>query len=374
MARKVILAVAGAGKTYHICHNIDKNKKNLILAYTHENIKNIRKELFGAFGCIPELTTILTFDSFVYRYMVLPYESSILKFFDEEKFVTKSITYFDEPEPKIINGKTNPKYVKKEKIGHYINKKGFYYGKNISELITYIGEGKSRLIKKIATNINKFYDNILIDEFQDFREYDFDLITSLAKEVDNITLVGDYNQHSVSATNNSGKPFKNGKNDVLYDDFKSKIINLGFEVDENILRNSRRCPKDICDFINKKLKIKITHNNNNLGKVIFVKDNIENIIDDDSIVKLIYKEANKYNFKVVNWSYSKGDTFDSVCVILTDTFENIDDEEFFCDKLSKITINKLYVALTRTKGNLYIIKQSDFKKIKTKYINSQREY
>ena len=118
--------------------------------------------------------------------------------------------------------------------------------------------------------------------------------------------------------------------------------------------------------------------NNGGVKKIDIKDLITSrrsvialkIKDDDSIVKLIYKEANKYNFKVVNWSYSKGGTFDSVCIILTDTFENIDDEEFFCDKLSKITINKLYVALTRTKGNLYIIKQSDFKKAKTKYLNS----
>lgn len=60
----------------------------------------------------------------------------------------------------------------------------------------------------------------------------------------------------------------------------------------------------------------------------------------------------------------------NVCVILTKTFENIDSESFSCDKLSIITINKLYVALTRTKGNLYIIKQSDFKKAKTKYLNS----
>lgn len=36
MAKKVILAVAGAGKTYHICHNLDENKRNLILAFTHE--------------------------------------------------------------------------------------------------------------------------------------------------------------------------------------------------------------------------------------------------------------------------------------------------------------------------------------------------
>ena len=45
MAKRVILAVAGAGKTYHICHTIDPTKRNLILAFTHENIFNIQKEL-----------------------------------------------------------------------------------------------------------------------------------------------------------------------------------------------------------------------------------------------------------------------------------------------------------------------------------------
>lgn len=49
MAKKVMLAVAGAGKTYYICHKIDFRKKNLIIAYTHENIHNIKKELCDAF-------------------------------------------------------------------------------------------------------------------------------------------------------------------------------------------------------------------------------------------------------------------------------------------------------------------------------------
>jgi len=62
------LAVAGAGKTYHICNSINTDKKNLILAYTHENVGNINKELIDAHGSIPELTSVMTFDSFVYRF------------------------------------------------------------------------------------------------------------------------------------------------------------------------------------------------------------------------------------------------------------------------------------------------------------------
>lgn len=64
-----------------------------------------------------------------------------------------------------------------------------------------------------------FYDQLMIDEFQDFREYDYDLITALSQYVNNILLVGDYYQHSVSAINNSGKPFKKNSKIVGYDEF-----------------------------------------------------------------------------------------------------------------------------------------------------------
>ena len=39
MAKRVILAVAGAGKTYRICHEMQPEQKNLIVAFTHANIK-----------------------------------------------------------------------------------------------------------------------------------------------------------------------------------------------------------------------------------------------------------------------------------------------------------------------------------------------
>ncbi len=367
MVKRVILAVAGAGKTYHICHNIDKDKKNLILAYTHENIKNIRNELINAFGCIPELTTVMTFDAFVYRYLILPYEPSILKFFQKDNFKTKGIT-LKEPESQTIDNRPNPKYRRKSEIEHYITQSGLYYCTNLSELVMYIKNGRNSLIKRIANNLNKFYNKILIDEFQDFREYNFDLITALAKEIDNITLVGDYNQHSVSAKNNSGKPFKKRRADVSYKDFKNTISNLGFEIDETTLQASRRCPENICKFVQNKLNIAFSHNNDNNGDVIFLRENIEAILEDNNIIKLVYKDARKYNFRALNWSYSKGDTFDNICVILTNNFEKIFNDDFSCRGISQQTINQLYVALTRTKGNLYIIKNSDFKNISTTYL------
>lgn len=77
------------------------------------------------------------------------------------------------------------------------------------------------------------------------------------------------------------------------------------------------------------------------------------------IVKLVYQNADKYDFHAINWSYSKGDTYDSVCIILTGNLSKIDNENFVPPK-SITTFNKLYVALSRTKGDLYLIHKKNF--------------
>ncbi len=48
------------------------------------------------------------------------------------------------------------------------------------------------------------------------------------------------------------------------------------------------------------------------------------ILKDDSIVKLTYNKSYTYPFNAINWSYSKGDTYDNECVILTDFVINMD--------------------------------------------------
>lgn len=80
-------------------------------------------------------------------------------------------------------------------------------------------KGKDNLVKRAAIRLNKFYDSILIDEFQDFREQDYELIIKLAKHLNNVLLVGDYYQHSVSGKNNTGKPFETQKRNISYIDF-----------------------------------------------------------------------------------------------------------------------------------------------------------
>ena len=67
---KIYLAVAGAGKTYQICHNLDREKRNLILSYTNNNVLNIINELKNKFNCVPENTIVQTYDSFLLEYFI----------------------------------------------------------------------------------------------------------------------------------------------------------------------------------------------------------------------------------------------------------------------------------------------------------------
>ncbi len=371
MAKRVILAVAGAGKTYHICHKIDPNKRNLILAFTHENIHNIQKELCDAHGGVPELTTVTTFDSFVYHHLVLPYEPSIAEHFGNSDFISRGICTVDPP-PMRIPGKggkmvPNPHYSTKDKLTHYITKRNQYYCATLSELVMQVKEKRKSLVKRAAARLNLFFDCMLIDEFQDFREYDYELIMSLAKQLKDVVLVGDYHQHSVSATNNSGKPFKKRTGDVSYDEFVDELKNAGFEVDLATLNKSRRCSVDVCQYVSEKLKINIASHGENVGSIIWVDENAVAILEDQHVVKLVYKDAASYSFHAVNWSYSKGDTMDAVCVILTDNFEKLADDKFTIKGISGSTINRLYVAMTRSRGNLYLMKASTFRALKDTY-------
>lgn len=71
---KIIMAVAGSGKTYHIAKHIDPLKKNLLITYTRQNVKNLRKEIIKRHQVVPKNTQILTFSSFVYRWLLKPFE------------------------------------------------------------------------------------------------------------------------------------------------------------------------------------------------------------------------------------------------------------------------------------------------------------
>lgn len=365
MDKRIILAVAGAGKTYKLCNDLDEYKRNIVIAYTNQNIKNIKNELLKRFGYIPHNTIVLTFDSFIYRYLLRPFESLIATKFGISNLKSEGVEIYKAPEPVFINGKYNFKYVKKERIGHFFYKQRFYC-ERMPELVLDVKSKEYSLIDIAIENLNRYCDYIFVDEFQDFREKHYEVLEQIIKKCNNIVLVGDYYQHSVSGKNNSGKPFTSGIN---YERYKQILKSYGVVIDEETLQRSRRCPKIICDFVTNKLKIHIeAQDEAKDGSVNFISkdDEIKSLLSNDEVVKLVVKDARNFKGNFINWSYSKGDTYEKVCVIMTEDFENIDKENFSYGG-SEITKNKLYVALTRSFKELYIIKKSDFDRHKNDF-------
>ena len=138
MGKRVILAVAGAGKTYHICHNINPDKKNLILAFTHENIYNITKELTKSFGSIPAKTTICTFHSFVYRLLIRPYEPTIFDVYGEQFKNTRGVSFAEIPKSFCTDGTrkwSNKNYHKVTDIAHFMTPSRQYYCGLMTDLL-----------------------------------------------------------------------------------------------------------------------------------------------------------------------------------------------------------------------------------------------
>lgn len=359
MARRVILAVAGAGKTYHICHAVNPNKRNLILTYTNENVRNIVRELKDmGHGEMPYLTDVMTFDSFVYRYAVCPFNPSIRAAFSDCKDTAIGGLTWEEAPPQTIgkgrNRRPNPFYKKNCEWRHFTTQSGAYYGDRLCELIMKVGKGRDKLVNRVAAHIRSFYDFVAIDEFQDFRSHKYDFMVGIAKKLDEVVLVGDYYQHSVSGRTNHGKPF----DDVEYDDFVTGLKKLGFDIDTSTLSKSRRCADAVCAMVRDSLDIKINGNLDTEGAVSRVteRSKAENIFRDKSIPKLVYDKTSilPEMENTITWGLSKGDTYMDSCVILTGS-TNVLMELNGRYHDSDIIRNKLYVALTRAKRYVYLV-------------------
>lgn len=362
MGSKVILAVAGSGKTYRICQEVPEHGKTLVLAFTHSNVNNILRELSNSwkrrFGRpVPEAVRVMTFDSFVCRYAVAPYIKTIAAYFKVPPGRFKGFTLKDPPMIYMtIGGKPVPKQrYNKDQILHYIDKNGDFYVANLCELVMMVKKDRDSLIKKVATAVSLFWDQVFVDEFQDFRKHDYDFLLEIAKKTGRLMMVGDYYQHSVVADKSKGKPFEVAGRDVPYDEFVKKLLGQKIDVDMRTLNSSRRCPECICLFVRERLGISMRSSSQDAGSLQIVgADTIDKVMRDDTIVKLVWNEARKKAYKANNWSYSKGDTYEKACVVLTGSTDHILERQLESD-VGSIVRNRLYVALTRASSELYIV-------------------
>lgn len=341
MDKRIIFSVAGSGKTTLIVNNLDLKKRVLILTYTENNINNLRYKIIKKFGFFPENIKIYTYFSFIYNFCYRPFCSLDIKaigmnWSNPPKFTTK---------------------LKRNDLKFYLDSNRRFYHNRLAKFFH-----EFNIVPLVIQRLEKYFDELCVDEVQDFASHDFNFLIGITKANINILLVGDFFQHTFD-TSRDGVVNKSLHDD--YEKYKNKFKSAGIFVDLTTLSSSYRCSPSICNFINDKLKILISSHRNDEVQIEYLSDEISILekINCPSTVKLFYNNHSIHGLFSQNWGASKGlDHFKDVCVILNnETFKNYQKDSLH--NLKSQTKNKLYVACTRASGNLYFIEEKELKRI-----------
>lgn len=341
MDKRVILAVAGSGKSKTIIDKVQDDSKILIVTYTELNTLQLRQRIIKKLGYIPDGVKVYTYFSFIYSFCFRPLCGYQLK--------TKGIVFPKSPVSK---------YIKKETREYFIDSNNRIYSHRIAKLLI-----EYKVMSEVINRIERYFDLICFDEIQDFSANDFNFLCELTKTQKEILLVGDFYQHTYD-TSKDGATRKNlHKN---FDGYREELEKAGYQIDEFSLSKSYRCSPTICHFVSDKLNINIESHRVDEVNIKFIDDEneIESIFLDDLIVKLFYQKSNTYIGNTENWGKVKGvDCYNDVCVVLNiTTYKAYKNNKLH--ELKPPTLNKLYVACTRAKGNLYFIEEKMLKNFK----------
>ena len=345
MKTKIFVARAGSGKsTYATQKCIEfENKRVLFITYTKTNVRVLRRKL--------RITPIL------FRFQ------KVMSWFD---FVLDDMIY------PILSSKLSTKKIDWDRNAwHYDNwwnERNELYGYKISKIAL-----DDTLFKFALKRLNKFYDYIVIDEFQDITGEDLTLLVSLINATLDlqiqIYIFGYLYQANVQRSNTTSL-FKStvqiaDEEKYIYETYgsKNRII-----INKHDLLTSHRIGKQVAEFISKKLNIEIRSENEkgrvlpenmnkipqNSNEIIPIFDNVSRILVYNS--KVLRSSRYKiYRNKIVNWGMSKGETYEDIAVVLTKrTFEILTKNKDI-STLKAQTLNKFYVALTRASGNVYLV-------------------
>ena len=306
------------------------------------NTRSLRNRIIQKHGKVPDGVRVYSYFTFLYSFCFRPLCGYELK--------TKGIN-FNYPLPK------DAQRTKKDTRGHYIDKNDRLFSNRISKLLI-----EFSVVKDVADRIERFFDLVCIDEVQDFAANDFNFLCQLAITNAEMILVGDFFQHTFD-TSKDGNTQKNLHADFVK--YCGQLKDAGFTVDLESLSHSYRCSPSICNFVKENLGIDIQSHSKDDTHIHFIDNEkeIEAIYSNETIVKLFYQNSRLYSANSENWGNTKGlDHYQDVCVVLNpNTLKAYNSGEL--DQLPPTTKNKLYVACTRARGDLYFISEKALKEV-----------
>lgn len=336
MDKKLMLAVAGAGKTTYIVNNLSATKRTLIVTYTIGNYNNLIQIISSKFnGEWPENVTVMKYFSFLYNFCYKPFFADRIK--------AKGISFENNPN----------RFTKQSDRSYYLSSNDYFYSNRLSLFLE-----KANAIPKIKARLETYFDEFIVDEVQDIAGRDFSFLEQLMSTNINMLFVGDFFQHTFDTSRDANI------NKTLFDNqnaYIARYTNKGIMCDKSTLLSSFRCSQSVCKYINVSLGISITSNRHmdDDTEICFIDDPVKrsSILSDPQIIKLHYQNGNCYGLGHRNWGETKGeDCYFDVCVLLNKSTAT----KFATGKLLELppsTRNKLYVAITRAHGNVFFMNE-----------------
>lgn len=343
MGKEVVFAVAGSGKTTRIVEEIGSGRRCLVFTYTDENALTLRHKIITEYGGIPPIVKVMTYFGFLHSFCFRPLIGL--------KLPNRGLGFSDLPFRDRFK-QTDDRY--------FLDHNSRLYHSRLAKLLIERG-----LVEEVIERIDQFYDLVCVDEVQDFAGNDFNFLIKLAEAKADLLFVGDFHQHTYDTSRDHGV---NKNLHAAFDAYTKHFADVGIKVDTESLSHSRRCSAAVCEFISERLGIPIKTMSDRAASVIEVQsqEHADELWARNDVVKLFYQEHAAYGCASQNWGASKGDDHhDEICVVLNpgtlDAYKG--------GKLSTLrpqTLNKLYVALSRSRGNVYLVSQDYMKKYKTR--------
>lgn len=141
---------------------------------------------------------------------------------------------------------------------------------------------------------------------------------------------------------------------------------LLLEEPENHLSHVSMCSATVCEFITGQLNIRISAHGIHTTRIETVTDEARSaaLHADDTVIKLFYREHHRYGCHSMNWGGSKGlDHFQDVCIVMgANHWVRLIQQKLAA--LPPSSRNRLYVACSRARGNIYFIPESHLRRFR----------
>ena len=342
MGNELTLAVAGSRKTQGIverCASLPGDRRVLVLTYTQTNQEELRSRLKEHAGDHHNIEVMGWF-SFLLSHFAKP--------FFPFKFPRQRVLgfNFDGRPDRFARGSSR-----------FLDARGAAYACELGKLAhELVAESKGSLLRRLES----IYDEILIDEVQDFSAHDWEIIDVLLRSSTDIRMVGDIRQ-SVLATNPRSK--KNAKysyaNAITW--FREREADGLLEIKDSVI--TWRCQPQVSAFsdmiFDSSWGFPATQSKNDAvtdhdGVYLVTTKHVNEYVDRYKPQCLRHSVSSGKNFDLdfLNFKVSKGMTYERVLIIPTEPITKFIQSGTY---LGPTPASSFYVAVTRAKQSVAIV-------------------